>query len=44
MKSLKTTSCIYTLDDHDQIANGKDKEDDCTEEDGCERRRDSGDC
>jgi len=31
-------------DDHDQIANGKDKEDDCTEEDGCERRRDTGDC
>ena len=44
IKLLKTTSCIYTLDDHDQIANGKDKEDDCTEENGCERRRDTGDC
>merc|ERR1712141_338299 len=30
-------------DEHGQLANGKDKEDDCTEEDGCERRRDSDD-
>ena len=44
IKALKTSSCIYSLDEHGQLANGKDKEDDCTEEDGCERRRDSGDC
>ena len=44
IKALKTSSCIYSLDEHGQLANGKEKEDDCTEEDGCERRRDSGDC
>ena len=44
IKALKTSYCIYSLDEHGQLANGKDKEDDCTEEDGCERRRDSGDC